>query len=674
MCGSDDAKGDQCDGCGKLINAIELINPKCRFTKNCPATPEVRSSKHIFIDLAKITPDLEKWIQKQSVAGKWSYNATFFTNNLLKEGLHGRCITRDLKWGTPVPLDEYKEKVFYVWFDAPIGYISITANYLGADNDDWKAWWQNEEEVELYQFMGKDNTTFHTVIFPSTLIGSKQPWTKLKTISTTEFLNYEIDEASNKPKKFSKSRGTGIFGDDAMNTGIPCEVWRYYLLANRPENQDTVFLWKDFVAKNNNELLKNLGNFSNRCLKFIKSSFQGVIPEYEGGQLEQQDQAFLTSLHHKFLEFIDCLEEIKIKDGLRVAMATSSLCNTYMQECEPWKLAKANPKRCKQVSNITAQAMHLLAAMFEPFMPSFSAKIYEQMNVKRTATHEVLYEHLKDHPERLATLVPAGHQIGEPQPIFREISDEEMNKWKAQFGGEKQGAAPTTPKQKPEEKKKNEKKKKEKVNKADGLSREKMISIPRHLQELMQKAALAAIPELKDQVSVVSQRNEAWDYQSPSAMQIFNKNKKQGSFGFKSCKELAEAIASKVPKDAFEHTIEKIELSKIGQGDDATAGFFINIFLLTNFVHDRVDALNLQTTIAFANLGQGAEESKASEAQAPTVVVDFSSPNIAKNMHVGHLRSTIQGDSICRIFEFLGYDVKRTNHVGDWGTQFGMLI
>jgi len=209
-----------------------------------------------------------------------------------------------------VPLEEFKDKVFYVWFDAPIGYISITANYLGANNDDWKKWWQNEKEVELYQFMGKDNTTFHTVIFPSTLIGSKQPWTKLKTISTTEFLNYEIDEKTGKPKKFSKRNSTGIFGDNAMETGVPCEIWRYYLLANRPENDDTVFLWKNFVAQNNNELLSNLGNFSNRCLKFIKSSFKGIVPEHEGGKFDEVDQAFLDSLHAKLLEFIAHLEEI----------------------------------------------------------------------------------------------------------------------------------------------------------------------------------------------------------------------------------------------------------------------------------------------------------------------------------------------------------------------------
>ena len=171
----------------------------------------------------------------------------------------------------------YEDKVFYVWFDAPIGYISITANYT----DEWQQWWMNESEVELYQFMGKDNITFHTVIFPSTLIGTGQPWTKLHHISTTEYLNYEKDAAGH-ALKFSKSRGTGVFGDNVIELGIPSEVWRYYLLANRPENQDTIFLWSDFIARNNNELLANLGNFSNRALKFTKAAFAGAVPAYPG--------------------------------------------------------------------------------------------------------------------------------------------------------------------------------------------------------------------------------------------------------------------------------------------------------------------------------------------------------------------------------------------------------
>lgn len=433
MCHYYDARGDQCDGCGKLIDATELIKPKCKL---CGKQPEVRSSKHIFIDLARITPDLQKWVAKQQVEGEWSYNATFFTNNLLSEGLHGRCITRDLKWGTPIPLDEYQSKVFYVWFDAPIGYISITANYLGAETEDWRKWWQNPEQVELYQFMGKDNTTFHTVIFPSTLIGSKLPFTLLKNISTTEFLNYEIDEHTGKPKKFSKSRGTGIFGDDAEKTGIPVEVWRYYLLANRPEQQDTVFLWSDFLAKNNSELLNNLGNFSNRCLQFLSSTMGGVIPEYAGAKVEA-DAAFFKSLFEKFQEFAGLLEEVKLKSGLRVAMSVSSLCNEYLQEMQPWELAKKDRTRCDQVVNVAAQALLLLSSMLEPYMPSFSAKIYKQMNIARTEEQETLYEHIFNNPAKIENLVQPGHKIGEPKPIFRRISEEEAEQWKAQFGGDK---------------------------------------------------------------------------------------------------------------------------------------------------------------------------------------------------------------------------------------------
>ena len=175
-------------------------------------------------------------------------------------GLKPKCITRDLKWGVSVPLEDFKKKVFYVWFDAPIGYISITANHL---QEDYRKWWQCSD-VKLFQFMGKDNVPFHTVIFPSSLIAAKQGWTLLHHISTTEYLNYESG-------KFSKRNGTGVFGTHAieLEKDIPSEVWRYYLLVNRPEKSDSEFSWKDFIDKNNNELLANLGNLVHRALQFI---------------------------------------------------------------------------------------------------------------------------------------------------------------------------------------------------------------------------------------------------------------------------------------------------------------------------------------------------------------------------------------------------------------------
>jgi methionyl-tRNA synthetase len=209
------------------------------------------------LNLPGVEEKLRAWIDKTSVEGNWTQNSRAITKGFINEGIKERCITRDLKWGVKVPGDDpdMKEKVFYVWFDAPIGYISITANFVGKDN--WRNWWQNPENVKLYQFMGKDNVTFHTVIFPSTLIGTKENWTLLHHLSTTEYLNYE-------KTKFSKSNSVGVFGDHAESTGIPSEVWRYYLISNRPETSDTDFKWDDFVAKNNNELLANLGNLVNR--------------------------------------------------------------------------------------------------------------------------------------------------------------------------------------------------------------------------------------------------------------------------------------------------------------------------------------------------------------------------------------------------------------------------
>ena len=273
-CGYEDARGDQCDSCGSLLNPTELKNPKCAMTGS---TPILKSTTHIFLKLGELAQDLQEYIERSSAAGGWSSNCMHVTKSWLDQGLKSRCITRDLRWGTPVPKEGFQDKVFYVWFDAPIGYISITAGYCG---DSWKAWWRPSEyfalepevpDVELVQFMGKDNIPFHTIIFPSTQIGSKKAWTMMNSISVTEYLNYEDG-------KFSKSRGVGVFGSDAKETGIPVEVWRYYLLAVRPESQDTAFQWDDFAAKNNAELNDNLGNFINRTLKFIFARFDGKIP------------------------------------------------------------------------------------------------------------------------------------------------------------------------------------------------------------------------------------------------------------------------------------------------------------------------------------------------------------------------------------------------------------
>ncbi|PNY06103.1 putative methionine-tRNA ligase-like protein [Trifolium pratense] len=258
-----------------------------------------------------------------SVVGSWSQNAIQTTNSWFKMGLKKRCITRDLKWGVPVPHEKYSDKVFYVWFDAPIGYISITASYTR----DWEKWWKNPENVELFQFMGKDNVPFHTVMFPSTLLGTGQNWTLMKTISVTEYLNYEAG-------KFSKSKGIGVFGNDAKDTNIPVEVWRYYLLTNRPEVSDTLFTWSDLQAKLNTELLNNLGNYVNRVLSFIaKPEGQGynsiipTVPDDVSGDSHDPTKKLANKVAAYLEQYIEAMEKQRVLD-----VSGSGGCQTAIME------------------------------------------------------------------------------------------------------------------------------------------------------------------------------------------------------------------------------------------------------------------------------------------------------------------------------------------------------
>lgn len=424
-CSYENARGDQCESCGKLLNPTELKEPKC---KTCGHIPRIQETEHLFLDLPKLKDRLEVYVEGTSKAGGWSANSIQTTNAWIRDGLKPRCITRDLKWGVPVPLEKYKDKVFYVWFDAPIGYISITATYT----PDWKEWWQPKENVELFQFMGKDNVPFHTVIFPCTLLGTGDPWILMKTISVTEYLNYETG-------KFSKTKGVGVFGNDARSTKIPVEVWRYYLLTNRPEASDTLFLWSDLQAKQNNELLKNLGNFVHRSLSFLAKpageGFDGVIPETKGAQTHTLTTDLVAKVYDNVLQYIDAMEKVSIKKGLKIAMAVSSLGNQYLQDSAFWKLYKEDKEKCAIVMKTATGLVLLLAILLEPFMPSFSQKVLEQMNLPLPSLS--LCEEAGDLKkiQSLHDLVPSGHKIGRPEPLFSELKDNEVEEYRDKFAG-----------------------------------------------------------------------------------------------------------------------------------------------------------------------------------------------------------------------------------------------
>lgn len=372
-CGYEDARGDQCESCGKLLEPVELQSPRC---STCGGTPHMKSTKHLYIDLPGIQKDYYPWMEKASVAGKWAKNAVQMTQAWIRDGLHERAITRDLKWGIPVPKSGFEDKVFYVWFDAPIGYISITkalADYLsetGKPSFDWKSWWLPEESaevaekppVDLFQFIGKDNIPFHTVIFPSTLIGSGRNWTKLFHMSSTEYLNYESG-------KFSKSKGIGVFGSDAKESGIPADAWRFYIFYNRPEKSDTQFLWKDFQEKYNGELIGNLGNLVNRTLTFVARYYDGVIPA------GSRDETLWNAVLDGEKRITELLEWAELKDAFREIFVLSSLANKAFQDGEPWKTRVSDPEKAASLIRNLCFVIKDLMILAHPYMPQYTQKI-----------------------------------------------------------------------------------------------------------------------------------------------------------------------------------------------------------------------------------------------------------------------------------------------------------
>ncbi|PWN51489.1 putative MES1-methionyl-tRNA synthetase [Violaceomyces palustris] len=450
-CSYDDARGDQCDKCGQLLDAVELIKPRCKL---CSSSPIQKDSKHMFLRIDNLQPDCEKWARKAAVEGAWSANGRLITESWFKEGLRPFSLTRDLKWGVPVPVEGMEDKVLYVWFDAPIGYPSITANYT----DDWEQWWKNPENVKLYQFMGKDNVRFHTVIFPSCLIGSGDPWTMLHHISTTEYLQYEGG-------KFSKSRNVGVFGDKAGQIGVPPSVWRYYLLANRPEAADSQFAWRDFITRNNSELLANLGNFCNRVLTFMKKYDRKLpeVPEGQGlrlcheGPLEEEEEEeeeereeekkvneaeegssvigsssrrnakFVKDVNSILGQYIEAMEAVKLRPGLQAMMALSARGNLFLTESHlDNNLFSDRRAECDAVMLLAINLIWVLSALIHPFMPETSDSILVQLDAPpRTVPEGGKFS---------LDLLP-GHVIGKASHLFKRIDEKQEEIWRVQFGG-----------------------------------------------------------------------------------------------------------------------------------------------------------------------------------------------------------------------------------------------
>ncbi|KAK8399895.1 hypothetical protein O3P69_002944 [Scylla paramamosain] len=536
-CGYEDARGDQCDACGKLINAMELVQPRCKL---CSSTPEVRSSSHLFLDLPSIEPKLKTWLP--SSAPQWTSNAQVICDSWIKDGLKQRCITRDLKWGTPVPKDNFREKVFYVWFDAPIGYISMTACYT----DQWQQWWFNPGQVKYYQFMAKDNVPFHSVVFPSTLLGTGQNWTKVTHLVATEYLNYE-------DTKFSKSRGIGVFGDQAASTGIPSDVWRFYLLYLRPEAQDTSFSWVDLQTKNNSELLNNLGNFVHRALTFVFKFFGGAIPAVCPSN---QDFEVMAAINKELRQYTSSLACNHQRDGLRAVLSIARIGNQYIQDQEPFKLVKPNRpledrERGATVTAIAANIVALVAIVLEPYMPETSGRIKDLLGNP---------PQLRCLPQAFTQFLASGHVIKEPQPLITQLDTELIEKLSKQFGGETK--APT----------------KKEVNPAEVAQLQAQIEAQGNKVRQMKAGGTASKAEVAAEVAIlISLKGQLATAQgiepTPAGDKDKKKSKKGGGGGKENIKQSPATATAQPPSST---PVDEAEVSRLQalitqQGDKVRA-------------------------------------------------------------------------------------------------------
>ena len=447
-CGYEDARGDQCEACGKLLEPTELKAPRC---STCGATPEPRSTKHLYIDLPGIVPQYEPWMQKASVEGQWSNNAVQMTKGWLRDGLQERAITRDLKWGIPVPKAGFEDKVFYVWFDAPIGYISITKCFTDLTGADWKNWWLEQNDIELFQFIGKDNIPFHTVIFPCSLIASGKDWVKLHHISSSEYLNYESG-------KFSKSKGIGVFGSDAKDSGIPADMWRFYIFYNRPEKNDALFTWKDFQERVNSELVGNLCNLINRTLTFVSRYYDGVIPQRDGMASAREDVRAVTeglraAAKYSIEKITALLEEAELRDAFHELFALSSVANKAFQDGEPWKNREADPEKAESLLFELCYLIKDLLILMHPYMPEYADAVASFLGIKIWSGNVFDWEHpVQPRPENALAwgnlLERSGlDRVQKPAIIFKTLENDAIAAYRERYAGSQKERAAQAGKQ-----------------------------------------------------------------------------------------------------------------------------------------------------------------------------------------------------------------------------------
>lgn len=394
-CHAEGAYGDQCEKCGTALSPTELINPRSTVSGSKPV---LRKTKHWYLPLDKHQQWLEPWITKEHT--EWRSNVMGQCKSWFDMGLKPRAVSRDLEWGIPVPVEGADGKVLYVWFDAPIGYISNTKELLP---NDWEKWWKSDD-TRLIHFIGKDNIVFHCIVFPA-MLKAEGSYILPDNVPANEFLNLEDD-------KISTSRNWAVWLDEYLRD-LPGkqDVLRYVLTANAPETKDNNFTWKDFQARNNNELVAVYGNFVNRALQLTKKYYDGVVPA--AGELTDYDRQTIAEFKDVKAEVERLIENFRFRDAQKEAMNLARIGNKYLADSEPWKVIKTDPERVKTVLNLSLQLVANLGIAFEPFLPFSSQKLRMMLNMD-----EVEWDRLG-----ATDLLPEGHVLGAPALLFEKIED-----------------------------------------------------------------------------------------------------------------------------------------------------------------------------------------------------------------------------------------------------------
>ena len=404
-CGNEEAYGDQCENCGTSLNATDLINPKSAITGNVPSLKE---TKHWFLPLNKHEDFLKEWILKGHKKD-WKPNVYGQVKSWIDDGLRPRAVTRDLDWGIPVPVEGGEGKVLYVWFDAPIGYISSTKEWAQRVGKNWEDYWK-DENTELYHFIGKDNIVFHCIIFPS-MLKAEGSYILPKNVPANEFLNLEGN-------KLSTSKNWAVWLPDYLKE-FPNQqdVLRYALTANAPETKDNDFTWKDFQARNNNELVAIFGNFINRVVVLTNKYYNGIIPE--PSEFKDIDKETLTTLKAYPSVISSSIERFRFREGSQELMNLARLGNKYLADEEPWKTIKTDEARTTTVMYVALQIATALAVLCEPFLPFTSNKLKRILNSHTNNWSSISKEDI---------LMPSGHliQTGKPELLFSKIEDSEI--------------------------------------------------------------------------------------------------------------------------------------------------------------------------------------------------------------------------------------------------------